>query len=126
MTFRRPLDNMLHAHGQWDDGRGGIAPRDNLLSHNSSGHTPLQGPGVKKKITLADYKNRDKGKTGIKEPVSEQLESVIEANKLKSSQPELESNGEVRLEQPDGKKEVALPNPDIDVPAVDEIRSIKR
>ncbi|KAL9099885.1 MAG: hypothetical protein Q9163_004677 [Psora crenata] len=60
MTFRRPADGMLHAHGQWDDGKGGIALRDGPASQTSSGRTPLQNQSVKKKISLADYKKRDK------------------------------------------------------------------
>ena len=59
MTFRRSVDGMLQAHGQWDDRKGGIAPRNGLGSQTSSGRTPLQSQGVKK-ISLADYKNRDK------------------------------------------------------------------
>lgn len=64
MSFRRMDDApMLHAHGQWDDGNGGIAPPEDPASQTSSNRTPLAGSGLKKKITLADYKNRDKKKS---------------------------------------------------------------
>ena len=63
MTFRRPHDGMLHAHGQWDDGNGGIAPRDGTASQTSSGRTPFQNQSAKKKISFADYKNRDRSQT---------------------------------------------------------------
>lgn len=54
--------SLLRAHGNWDDGNGGIAPPEDPSSRTSSGRTSQAGQVVKKKITLADYKNRDKSK----------------------------------------------------------------
>ena len=127
MTFRRPLDNMLHAHGQWDDGRGGIAIHDKSLSHNSSGHTPLQGLGVKKKITLADYKNRDKSKNGVREPVPAQLgpNTSPEVEKSNNTQADVASNRGTEVEQTNVKQEHVMPKLGVGISVVDEAGSVK-
>ncbi len=53
----------MYARGGWDDGKGKIAPLEEPYSRTSSDGTPRQGQASKKKkITLADYKNRDKNK----------------------------------------------------------------
>ena len=58
LTFNRNPDGILRSHGDWDDGYGGIAPSNKVKSHASRGQTPTQSTAVKKKISLADYKNR--------------------------------------------------------------------
>ena len=80
MTFRRPTDLLIRSHGQWDDGKGGIAPREVPGSHTSSGRTPLNGPSARKKITLADYKNRDKSKAVGKDIAPTQQAKIVESN----------------------------------------------
>ncbi|KAL9125475.1 MAG: hypothetical protein Q9217_005328 [Psora testacea] len=83
MTFRRSMDGMLHAHGQWHDGNGGIVPGDQSISQTSSGRTPLQSQGVKKKISLADYKNRDRNKN-----MNGDLSAAQQAQEATSTGPE--------------------------------------
>lgn len=56
---------MLRAHGQWDNGNGGLAPTEEPPSQTSSGRTPLAGQSAIKRISLADYKNRDKSKAAV-------------------------------------------------------------
>ncbi|KAK4696592.1 hypothetical protein P7C71_g1342, partial [Lecanoromycetidae sp. Uapishka_2] len=68
LTFKDRSRDMsvsgMHAHGGWDDGKGGIAAQEGKASLASSDaatpHINQQGP--KKKITLADYKNKDRSK----------------------------------------------------------------
>lgn len=80
MSFRRMDDApTLHAHGQWDDGNGGIAPPEETASQTSSNRTPLAGSGLKKKISLADYKNRDKTRPVDSETKASGSESKSEA-----------------------------------------------
>lgn len=63
LTFRQTHDDtLLRAHGQWDDGYGGIAPREFTSSQASSGRTSVAGQAAKKKISLADYKKLDKSR----------------------------------------------------------------
>ena len=109
MTFRRPMDGMLQAHGQWDDGNGGIAPRGQNISHASSGQTPLQGSGVKKKITLADYKNRDKSKNGAKEAAPPQSMPAEEEKESINIHVDKKDIVGTRLEQSEGVQSVVAP-----------------
>jgi len=67
VTFKDRSDDHdirgMYARGGWDDGKGKIAPPEEPYSRTSSDGTPRQGQASKKKkITLADYKNRDKNK----------------------------------------------------------------
>ncbi len=69
LTFRPTHDGtILYAHGQWDDGNGGIAPKEFHSSQASSGQTPLKGQVTTKKITLADYAKMDKSKSKTPDP----------------------------------------------------------
>ena len=90
MTFRQTHDGtLLQAYGQWDDGNGAIAPKEDPLSQTSSGRTPLTGQGAKKKISLADYKRLDKTKprasdvnaTAIKGPTETKVQDMNGAMK---------------------------------------------
>lgn len=65
VTFRRHSDSMLHAVGLWNDGNGSIASQEESQSQTSSGRTPVGAPGAKKKMTLAEYKNRDKKASAV-------------------------------------------------------------
>jgi hypothetical protein len=57
-------DNIMHAIGDWDDGNGAIKEK---TSHVRSGtNSPLPGQAPKKKISLADYKNKAAGQIGAK------------------------------------------------------------
>ena len=58
LTFNRHPGGPLQSHGNWDDGNGGLASSAKAKSHISKAQTPTQVPGVKKTISLADYKNR--------------------------------------------------------------------
>lgn len=63
LTFRQIHDDtLLHAHGQWDDGNGGLVPKEIPSSQASSGRTPIAAQVAKKKISLADYQKMDKSK----------------------------------------------------------------
>ena len=68
----------LYVRGGWDDGKGGIAPPEGTLSRNSSDGTPYSGQGPKKKISLADYKNRDKNKVPIAHPKPSTLKAMAD------------------------------------------------
>lgn len=57
-------DNIMSAIGDWDDGNGTIKEKtSNVRSGTSS---PLPGQVPKKKISLADYKNKAAGQVGAK------------------------------------------------------------
>ena len=57
-------DNIMNAIGDWDDGKGAIKEKN---PHGRSGtSSPLPGQAPKKKISLADYKNKTAGQTGAK------------------------------------------------------------
>lgn len=57
-------DNIMHAIGDWDDGNGAIKEK---TSHARSGtNSPLPGQAPKKKISLADYKNKAAGQVAAK------------------------------------------------------------
>ena len=63
VTFHpEPLET-TRSHGQWDDGNGGLEVPESAQSHQSSGRTPLQTQGVKKKISIFEYKNRGKSQS---------------------------------------------------------------
>lgn len=69
-TFHQSPGGCLRSVGQWDDGKGGIAPPEPLPSNSSSGRTPLQNQGgTKKKMTIAEWKNRDKSVPSSKDSV---------------------------------------------------------
>ena len=100
LTFRQTHDGtILHAHGQWDDGNGGIAPKDFPSSQTSSGQTPLIGQAAKKKITLADYQKLDKSKprtsevnaTAVKGPVKKGSQDISEVPKKEAEKAECEA-----------------------------------
>lgn len=57
LTFHRFHEGMLKSHGNWDDGKGSIAPPDEPVSQSSSGRTPGSGH-VTKKLTHAEWKER--------------------------------------------------------------------
>ena len=91
LTFRPTHDGtILYAQGQWDDGNGGIAPKDFPSSQASSGRTPLVGQVATKKITLADYAKLDRSKsrtpkmsnTGTNENVGKASEEAGEVSKM--------------------------------------------
>lgn len=65
LTFKDRTNDVtpgLFCRGGWDDGKGGLAPPEEPYSRTSSDGTPLPGQGHKKKISLADYRKRDKNK----------------------------------------------------------------
>ena len=114
LTFRQNHDgSILHAYGQWSDGNGGIPPPEDPASRASNSQTPMPGQ-AKKKITLAEYRNRDKTKTSTSDvksaaaPVTVepkpivktempkehvQTAEIIKASELVSKKKSSESNG---------------------------------
>lgn len=96
----------MYARGGWDDGKGRIAPLHEPYSRTSSDGTPRQGQAAKKKkITLADYKNRDKNKSsqpvaaaavitaptpkeGVRDVAKEANHTTDNESKAKTQQPE--------------------------------------
>lgn len=81
----------MHARGGWDDGKGGIdlgGGKTSLTSSDAATPYTIQGP--KKKITLADYRNKDRSKVapgqGTKPPVSE-LREVAKTVEKRAEQP---------------------------------------
>ena len=104
LTFRQTHDGtILHAHGQWDDGSGGIAQKEFPSSQTSSGQTPLAGQAAKKKISLADYKKLDKTKprtsdmstTAVKEPFKRSSQEMSEMRKMEAEKTESEVKGRI-------------------------------
>ena len=80
LTFRQTHDDtLLHAHGQWDDGNGGIVPKELPSSQASSGRTPIAAQVAKKKISLADYQKLDKSKAKSSDMNLTALKGPIEA-----------------------------------------------
>ena len=65
----------MRVRGGWEDGKGGIAPPDEQVSRTSSDGTPGLGQAPKKKITLADYKNKDRNKALPTAPKPEMTEA---------------------------------------------------
>ncbi len=57
-------DNIMHAIGDWDDGNGAIKEKPSHVRSGTS--SPLPGQAPKKKISLADYKNKAAGHVGAK------------------------------------------------------------
>ena len=102
LTFRQiHEDPILQAHGQWDDGNGGIAPKEPPSSQTSSSRTPVAGQIAKKKISLADYQKLDKSKlknsdvnaTAVKGPIETNPQDVKEAPKKEGPKREGEGEG---------------------------------
>jgi len=79
----------MHAHGAWDNGKGGMALLEEKTSLTSSdATTPHPNQGPRKKITLADYKNKDRSKA-----------TVVEARALAGEPKEITKAVEKRVEQ---------------------------
>ena len=82
MTFKdRSVDGSirgLHAKGGWDDGNGAIAPLEVSSSRSSTDFSATAGP--RKKITLAEYKNKARNKANEK-PLSSKAEGIEAAKK---------------------------------------------
>ena len=57
-------DNIMSAIGDWDDGNGAI--KEKTSNARSGTSSPLPGQVPKKKISLADYKNKAAGQVGAK------------------------------------------------------------
>lgn len=104
LTFRQlHEDTLLHAHGQWDDGNGGIAPKELPSSQASSGRTPVAAQVAKKKISLADYQKLDKSKpraldmsaTALKGPLETHSQSTKGAPKKEGERAQGEAKGGV-------------------------------
>ena len=79
MTFKdRSADGSirgLHARGGWDDGNGAIAPLEASSSRSSTDFSATAGP--RKKITLAEYKNKARNKEKAPEkPLMSETEGV--------------------------------------------------
>ena len=77
MTFKDRLGDRsikgLHARGGWDDGNGAIAPLEASSSRSSTDFSTAAGP--RKKITLAEYKNKARNKAPEK-PLMTETEGV--------------------------------------------------
>ena len=52
----------IYTKGGWDDDQGNIAAPEEMRSRTSSDGTPRPGQPPKKKITLAEYKNKDRSR----------------------------------------------------------------
>ena len=64
----------MHVRGGWEDGKGGIAPPEDPASRTSSDGTPRAEQAPRKKISLADYKNKDRIKAT---PVAPKPEAAV-------------------------------------------------
>ena len=77
MTFKdRSADGSirgLHARGGWDDGNGAFAPLEVSSSRSSTDFSATAGP--RKKITLAEYKNKARNKAP-EQPLPSKTEGV--------------------------------------------------
>ena len=77
MTFKdRSVDGNirgLHARGGWDDGNGAIAPLETPSSRSSTDFSATGRP--RKKITLAEYKNKARNKA-LEKPLMSETEGV--------------------------------------------------
>lgn len=102
LTFRQNHDDtILHAHGQWDDGNGGIATKELPSSQASSGRTPVATQVAKKKISLAEYQKLDKSKprpsdidaTAAKDPIEAKSHDTKEAPKKEAEKGAGEAKG---------------------------------
>ena len=66
LTFKDRWDDSavwsMSARGGWDDGKGRIAAPEEPYSRTSSDGTPRPGQAPRKKITLAEYQNKDRSK----------------------------------------------------------------
>lgn len=58
----------MYARKGWDDGNGSIVGRGEPYNRTSNDGTPHQGQAPKKKITLAEYKNKDRSKAATSAP----------------------------------------------------------
>lgn len=99
MTFRRDFEGtFLHAHGNWDDGEGGIAQPEVHSASASISRPPLPQQAPKKKITLADYQKRDKTKP---KPASTDTESagkeMHDGHSTKAKAPEITKPAEPKV-----------------------------
>ena len=69
LTFKDRSDDSdvrsMSARGGWDDGKGRIAPPEEPYSRTSSDGTPRPGQAPRRKITLAEYQNKDRTKATI-------------------------------------------------------------
>ena len=81
MTFKdRSTDGSivgLRARGGWDDGQGAIAPLEASSSRSSTDLSATAGP--RKKITLAEYKNKARNKAPAKPSISDGVEAIKKA-----------------------------------------------
>jgi hypothetical protein len=84
LTFKdRSADssiNGMHIRGGWEDGKGGIAPPEDTSSRTSSGSSSTPRPGqapMMKKISLADYKNKDRSKATPVPPKTEAIATAV-------------------------------------------------
>ena len=81
MTFKdRSTDGSivgLRARGGWDDGNGAIAPLEAASSRSSTDLSATAGP--RKKITLAEYKNKARNKPPAKPSISDGVEAIKKA-----------------------------------------------
>ena len=81
MTFKdRSTDGSivgLRARGGWDDGNGAVAPLEAASSRSSTDLSATAGP--RKKITLAEYKNKARNKPPAKPSISDGVEAIKKA-----------------------------------------------
>lgn len=79
----------LYTRGGWDNGKGAIAAPEEPLSRTSSDGTPKQGQAPKKKITLSEYRNKERSKVSpaIQKPTLPGLKEGVKGNNTKITQP---------------------------------------
>ena len=75
--------NGMHVGGGWEDGKGGIASPEDPASRTSSDGTPRAGQAPRKKISLADYKNKDRNKIT---PVAPKPEATAVKEDIRASE----------------------------------------
>lgn len=68
----------MYTKGGWDDGHGRIAAPEEMRSRTSSDSTPRPGQPPKKKITLAEYKNKDRSRAASSAPKPMLPESKVD------------------------------------------------
>ena len=93
----------------WDDGKGKIRRHDDAPNRTSSDSTPRQGQVPRKKITLADYKNRERNKTNASTTAAASSSVEDAANKENKKVDVVAVNGTVKPQkaEPHGQKRSA-------------------
>lgn len=120
LTFKDRTNDLtpgLFCRGGWDDGKGALAPPEELYSRTSSDGTPPQGQCQKKKISLADYNKRDKNRavaTKGKSASPKQNEQQKDNTTIWEHEAKIRMHKPLKVEQNGHKRYALLVNGDLD------------